>query len=65
VDTPWGDAIKQGDIDTVRQLLHGGADIDARDPYGQTGLMLAAHADRAQLHSRESKISRFAPEKGG
>ena len=40
----WDDAIARGDIDAVRDLLHRGADADARDRYGQTGLMRAAHA---------------------
>jgi ankyrin repeat protein len=43
MDAFWDDAIKRGDIDTVRDLLHRGADIDARNRYGQTGLMRAAH----------------------
>ena len=44
MDPVWEGAIKQGDVDAVRQLLRGGGDADARDRYGQTGLMLAAHA---------------------
>jgi len=44
LDATWEDAIKRGDVDAVRELLHRGADVDARDRYGQTGLMLAAHA---------------------
>ena len=44
MDKFWYDAIKRGDIDAVRELLHRDADVDARDQYGQTGLMLAAHA---------------------
>jgi len=43
VDAAWEDAIRRGNIDAVRELLHSGADVDARDRYGQTGLMLAAH----------------------
>jgi uncharacterized protein len=44
MDSSWYDAIKRGDVVAVRKLLHRGADVDARDRYGQTGLMLAAHA---------------------
>jgi hypothetical protein len=39
----WEDAAKAGDVATVRSLLDSGGDIDARDRYGQTALMLAAH----------------------
>jgi uncharacterized protein len=44
MDSFWYDAIKRGDVAAVRDLLHRGADVDARDRYGQTALMLAAHA---------------------
>jgi ankyrin repeat protein len=44
MDPFWQDAIKRGDADAVRDLFAQGADVDARDRYGQTGLMLAAHA---------------------
>jgi uncharacterized protein len=40
----WQEAIKRGDADAVRELLNRGADVNGRDRYGQTGLMLAAHA---------------------
>jgi ankyrin repeat protein len=43
VDAAWENAIRRGDIVAVRELLHRGADINARNRYGQTGLMLAAH----------------------
>lgn len=44
MDSSWETAIKEGDVCTVRDLLRIGADVNARDRYGQTGLMLAAHA---------------------
>jgi ankyrin repeat protein len=44
MDAAWEDAIKRGDVQIVHDLLGRGADVNARDCYGQTGLMLAAHA---------------------
>ena len=44
MDAEWEDAIKRDDNRTVLSLLGRGMDVDARDCYGQTGLMLAAHA---------------------
>ena len=44
MDADWEDAIERGDLRHVRDLLDRGADLDARDRHGQTGLMLAAHA---------------------
>jgi ankyrin repeat protein len=39
-----------GDIDALERLLKAGGDIDARDRYGQTGLMLAAmHGERSTV----------------
>ena len=43
MDAALDDAIK-GDVDAVRELLCRRADVNARDRYGQAGLMLAAHA---------------------
>jgi hypothetical protein len=31
MDSHWHDAIKRGDAAAVRDLLEGGADVDARD----------------------------------
>jgi uncharacterized protein len=39
----WHDAVVAGDLAAVGALLAAGADVDARDRYGQTALMLAAH----------------------
>jgi ankyrin repeat protein len=44
MNADWEDAIKRGDVPTVCELLERGVDVDARDRYGQTALMLAAHA---------------------
>lgn len=45
----WEDAAKAGDVATVRALLDTDPDIDARDRYGQTALMLAAHRGHGAL----------------
>ena len=49
MDVVWEDAIKRGDVANVRDLLERGIDVDARDRYGQTGLMLAAHAGHGEV----------------
>jgi uncharacterized protein len=43
LETAWEGAVTQGDVETVRQRLRAGADVNARDRHGQTALMLAAH----------------------
>lgn len=43
MDKAWERAVTRGDVETVRQLLGSGADVNARDRHGQTALMLAAH----------------------
>jgi uncharacterized protein len=43
------EATKRGDINKVIQLLDGGADINSKDKFGQTPLMVAAHLDHADL----------------
>jgi hypothetical protein len=45
----WLEAIATGSVATLQRLLIAGADIDARDGHGQTGLMLAAHRGDARL----------------
>ena len=49
MDIRWEEAVRQGDVATVRDALDGGADVNARDRLGQTGLMLAAHAGQLAL----------------
>ena len=48
-DPPKATDIKQGDASAVRELLRCGTDVNARDRYGQTGLMLAAHAGHREI----------------
>ena len=43
MDVCWEDAVRRGDTEIVRDLLARGVDPNARDRYGQTGVMLAAH----------------------
>jgi ankyrin repeat protein len=49
MDAAWEDAIKRGNVQVVLNLLGRGADVDARDRYGQTGIMLAAHAGHREV----------------
>jgi ankyrin repeat protein len=49
MDPEWRDAVLEGRIAVVRDGLATGAAIDARDRYGQTGLMLAARAGRREI----------------
>lgn len=44
MDAVWERAIKSGNIQDIHDLLARGVDVDARDRYGQTALMLVAHA---------------------
>jgi uncharacterized protein len=43
MDAAWKRAVTRGDIEAVRKQLRSGGDINARDRYGQSALMLAAH----------------------
>jgi uncharacterized protein len=45
----WEDAIKRGDVEIVHDFLGRGTDVDACDRYGQTALMLAAHAGHREV----------------
>jgi ankyrin repeat protein len=45
----WEAAIKGGDVVAVRGFLDRGVNINGRDRYGQTGLMLAARAGHREV----------------
>ena len=45
----WEEAGKRGNVQFVRDLLGRGADVNARDRYGQTALMRAAHAGYREI----------------
>lgn len=49
VDPFWQDAVDSGDVDALREMIERGADVNARDRYGQTGLMRAVIADRPRV----------------
>ncbi len=42
MDKVWGNAIRQGDPVQVYDLIAAGADVNAKDKYGQTAIMLAS-----------------------
>jgi ankyrin repeat protein len=45
----WERAVREGDISSLRRQLAGGADVNARDRRGQTGLMLAAERGHVEV----------------
>jgi len=49
VTTEWKDAIKDGNLARLDVLAGDGADIDAFDDHGQTGLMIAARDGRTPV----------------
>jgi ankyrin repeat protein len=42
MDQQWEKAAIDGDLDTIESQIEAGSDVDAKDKYGQTALMLAA-----------------------
>jgi ankyrin repeat protein len=54
----WREAVLAGDVARLAALLDGGADVDALDPYGKTGLMIAA--TRGQVEVARLLIERGA-----
>jgi len=45
----WEEAIKGGNVQLVLDFLGRGADVNALDRYGQTAIMLAAHAGYREI----------------
>jgi uncharacterized protein len=49
MNAAWEDAIKRGDVQIVNDHLGRDIDVEARDRYGQTALMLASHAGHLEV----------------
>ncbi|HEY7476020.1 MAG TPA: ankyrin repeat domain-containing protein [Vicinamibacterales bacterium] len=49
VTPEWKNAVRTGDVSQLDALARAGADIDARDEHGQTGLMIAARDGQAPV----------------
>ncbi len=47
--TDWQQAVGNGDASLCQQLIEAGADINARDRYGQTAVMIAARQGFTEL----------------
>ena len=45
----WSDAIRTEDLEILSAMLDAGADINMRDKYGQTGLMIAARGGKTNV----------------
>jgi ankyrin repeat protein len=45
----WLQAVRAGDLDSLAHLAAEGLDVNARDEYGQTALMLAARAGHGEV----------------
>jgi uncharacterized protein len=49
VQRDWEQAVRRGDVKCLRRLLTAGAEINARDRYGQTALMIAARGGKSSV----------------
>ena len=49
MDSAWERAVKDGDVEAVREFVRSDANVNARDRYGQTALMLAAHRGHREI----------------
>jgi uncharacterized protein len=49
MDAAWERAVREGDVEAVRRLLRTGGNVDARDRYGQTAMMLAANHGQREI----------------
>jgi ankyrin repeat protein len=49
MNADWERVVTVGDVEAVRRLIRAGADVNARNRYGQTAIMLAAHHGHATV----------------
>jgi uncharacterized protein len=49
MDATWEEAITRNDVENALDLLGRGADVNGLDRYGQTAMMLAAHAGHREM----------------
>jgi ankyrin repeat protein len=49
MNAEWEDAIKSPNVPIILELLGSGENVDALDRYGQTAIMLAAHAGHREI----------------
>ena len=49
VTQEWENAVRHGDLVALARLIEAGADIDAKNQQGQTGLMLSARDGRVDV----------------
>lgn len=49
MDSAWERAVREGDVEAVRDLVRSGVNVDARDRHGQTAVMLAAHNGHREI----------------
>ena len=46
---PYLDAVHRGDLEAVKQSLHQGVDVDARDSRGRTALLIATYRNHLEI----------------